>query len=359
MMVAQKVIKKIPCIALFLVFCFLSAEGLRVLPVMNFHHTPTSSDSFINIMMPLLQKNGVIFVDDEPDLVLICGGASESLCKKFSTFPVVILDEEEYASLSSGARKCLKKTNVRAVFKNTILRPLEKYNQCFVRNRYHFRVINDMCKFFAVERGGYLTRRELGKIQCLLWDAFRSFLRIDLETKKNEIINFDEDRSVDVFFAGSTDRRDIVGWHRQQVVDQTRKIQDRKVITYEGRLPIDEYFAFLKSSKIAVSPWGNGEWCWRDYEAILSGAVLIKPDTSFVQSVPDLYKNNFYYVPCKADFSDLEEKINYVLNNYSKFTAMRKRARKLLVDNWDYERHAKKLAYALKKVFDEFSRLKK
>ncbi|MCJ8330035.1 MAG: hypothetical protein MJH11_08635, partial [Lentisphaeria bacterium] len=56
----------------------------------------------------------------------------------------------------------------------------------------------------------------------------------------------------------------------------------------------------------------------------------IKPDTGYVRSHPDIYKNDITYVPCRPDFSDLEEKIRYVLNNYDEFKTMRINNRKLL-----------------------------
>jgi len=106
----------------------------------------------------------------------------------------------------------------------------------------------------------------------------------------------------------------------------------------------------LRTSKIVISPWGNGEWCWRDYEAIYSGAVVIKPNSDFVHAVPDLYRNNKYYVACNPDFSDLEEKISYVVENYEKFIDMRKNARNLLINHWGYEKIAHNLATAIRRV---------
>lgn len=66
---------------------------------------------------------------------------------------------------------------------------------------------------------------------------------------------------------------------------------------------------------MCFSPFGYGEVCWRDYEAVMCGALLIKPDMSHVETYPDIFRPHETYVPIRWDFSDLEEKVNYFLDN--------------------------------------------
>jgi len=352
---------------IFAFVCSLSADPLRVLPVMSFRYNPTSRDAFVKTMMPLLEQSGISFVTTNPDLVMICGRAKREVCEKFSQYPVVILDEEESASLDPETRECVKLSYVKAVYKNTVLREREKYNYPSVgteafssnknylgNNSYHFKIISDSCKKLPLKKLTLLTNQELKKIQCMLWDTFRGSLKDDLQTIKDEAIDFNQERPVDASFACTMRVNEFPGFHRQQALRRLKAVRGYNIAIETKWLQKKDYFKLLKSSKIVISPWGLGEWCWRDYEAIHTGAILIKPDTSFVQAVPDLYQNDLYYVPCKADFSDLGEKIAYVLKNYSKFIEMRKRAKKLLVDNWNHEMHAKKLAQALKKIVSEY-----
>ena len=70
----------------------------------------------------------------------------------------------------------------------------------------------------------------------------------------------------------------------------------------------DAFMAELAASKMCFSPFGYGELCWRDMEAILAGAVLLKPDMSHLDTCPDLYRDGQTYVALKWDFSDLAEK---------------------------------------------------
>lgn len=96
------------------------------------------------------------------------------------------------------------------------------------------------------------------------------------------------------------------------------------------RLPIEEYYNRMLNSKIILAPFGFGEIAPRDLEAAMFGAVLIKPDMSHIDTIPDLYVPYQTYVPCKHDFSDLNEKIDYVLsdfNNLQKFYVENMRSR--------------------------------
>ena len=46
----------------------------------------------------------------------------------------------------------------------------------------------------------------------------------------------------------------------------------------------------LRHSKICLSPFGYGEICWRDIEAMLTGSVVLKQDMSHLVTKPNLYQ---------------------------------------------------------------------
>lgn len=71
----------------------------------------------------------------------------------------------------------------------------------------------------------------------------------------------------------------------------------------------------LMHSKVCFSPFGYGEICWRDIEAIATGALLIKPDMSHLRTQPDLYRDGETYIACRWDFGDLREKIGQALKD--------------------------------------------
>jgi len=121
-----------------------------------------------------------------------------------------------------------------------------------------------------------------------------------------------------------------IGQHRRTALTQLGQILARRdwaaITASWGRTPVDvdprivsmpfsDYRQLLLISKVCVSPWGYGEFCIRDYEALLAGAVLVKPDTGFATTWPDLRPGE-HYVPCRADFSDLEQAIDQALTLY-------------------------------------------
>jgi hypothetical protein len=79
------------------------------------------------------------------------------------------------------------------------------------------------------------------------------------------------------------------------------------VLMPDQRVSQQVYYDELRSSRICVSPFGYGEICWRDFEAVLMGSLLVKPDMSHLRTEPDIFIPGETYVPVRWDFSDLEE----------------------------------------------------
>lgn len=71
----------------------------------------------------------------------------------------------------------------------------------------------------------------------------------------------------------------------------------------------------LSNSKIVVSPFGWGEVCWRDFEAIACGCLLIKPSMEHLETYPFRYEDGETYVSVRWDLADLEEKCRYYLTH--------------------------------------------
>ena len=53
-----------------------------------------------------------------------------------------------------------------------------------------------------------------------------------------------------------------------------------------------------------LSPFGWGELCLRDYEAVLGGALLLKPDMSHLETWPDVFVPHDTYAPFDWDATD-------------------------------------------------------
>lgn len=93
-----------------------------------------------------------------------------------------------------------------------------------------------------------------------------------------------------------------------------------------------EYNAEMSRSRICVSPFGFGEICWRDFEAIAMGCLLVKPDMSHIRTAPNLFVPGETYIPVRWDFSDLEEVCAYYLAHEKERLAITHRATQRLLE---------------------------
>lgn len=74
-------------------------------------------------------------------------------------------------------------------------------------------------------------------------------------------------------------------------------------------VPLPRFMVEMRRSKLGFSPFGYGEVCWRDYESIMAGAVLLKPDMSHIRTDPDIFVPWETYVPLSWDLSDFEDTV--------------------------------------------------
>lgn len=74
-----------------------------------------------------------------------------------------------------------------------------------------------------------------------------------------------------------------------------------------------QFVAEMQRSKVCFSPFGYGEVCWRDYEAVLAGAVLLKPDMCHIETDPDIFVPWETYAPVAWDLSDFGDVLQRLL----------------------------------------------
>lgn len=118
------------------------------------------------------------------------------------------------------------------------------------------------------------------------------------------------------------------GWYGEMRRDANRRVRSLSgahVVSGTG-ISQRKFRKELHKSKICFSPFGYGEVCWRDIEAIASGAVLLKPDMSHLRTEPDLYVNEETYVAIQWDFSDLQQKVTDLLADEDRRTRIARNA---------------------------------
>lgn len=130
------------------------------------------------------------------------------------------------------------------------------------------------------------------------------------------------------------------GWYqtmREQAVAKVESTPNCNVVSGFG-IGNRQYLNELRRSRLCFSPFGYGEVCWRDYEAIMCGAVLIKPSMSHIETAPDIFVDHQTYLSIAWDFSDLHEVIARALSDSKLRDALARRAHDVL---HDHARHAR------------------
>lgn len=109
---------------------------------------------------------------------------------------------------------------------------------------------------------------------------------------------------------GLSHSRPSVIAHRKAIMKSLEryKVDCRKV-------PLEYYFDELRNCKIGMGPFGVGEITLRDYEIIICGATLVKPDLRHMSTWPELFIPGLTYVPHAWDLSDLDDRIEMLLED--------------------------------------------
>jgi hypothetical protein len=110
--------------------------------------------------------------------------------------------------------------------------------------------------------------------------------------------------------------RETVAFQRKRL---TAMLKDR---VRTDRLSRRRYIAELHDSKVVLSPFGYGEVCYRDFEIFLSGAMMLKPDMSGLETWPEFYRNGETMVAHRWDMSDVIEKLDAIFADNQKRLAI-------------------------------------
>ncbi|WP_280152743.1 glycosyltransferase [Piscinibacter sp. XHJ-5] len=120
------------------------------------------------------------------------------------------------------------------------------------------------------------------------------------------------DRPIDVHARIATRGVDWYQRMRQEARQAALAVQGVRTVS-EGRVSQSRFYDELAASKVCFSPFGYGEVCWRDYEAIACGALLIKPRMDHVRLAPEVFVPGETYIPIEWDCSDYEDRLREIL----------------------------------------------
>ena len=223
-----------------------------------------------------------------------------------------LFDGSDSTSLM-GAYEVLEQSNAIYLLKNQKFYTKEEYKIPYAFNKYFFGSGSDLDLSYDISENIW-DRIKFTHINLGYWNDYRNLQPIN----KNKTIDlcaifqaehkYNEDHQVqnDLYYTK----------HRKGLWDMLEPLKNKYTMLTQ-KLPFQEYVQKLQKSKICISPFGMGEFCFRDLEAMMFGTIILKPSHKKVDTLPNLMIDNETFIVCNYDWSDLEEKIDYILDNFN------------------------------------------
>ena len=161
--------------------------------------------------------------------------------------------------------------------------------------------------------------------------------------KFNEKLNFKTKNSnkIDIFSKMNLNiSRRSVGYQR---ILLNKFLEEKKYANcvFGKRISKLNYFKILNDTKIVINAYGWGEVCYREFEAIKSGATFLTADMGNILTWPNIYQKDKTYTPYLFDLSDLEEKIDFLIqdNKYRNFLIKNSQDELKKIENYEGENY--------------------
>ena len=138
----------------------------------------------------------------------------------------------------------------------------------------------------------------------LIRPAVRAYVSGMKEELQKEVSLCGKDRKISARFIASGYRNSI-GFQRKLLIESMHG----RDIFLQGLLSKWDFVQESSHVYSMLSPFGWGEICYRDFEAVLGGAYLIKPDMSHINTWPNIYQEGMYH-SLNWDVSDMDELVN-------------------------------------------------
>lgn len=243
-----------------------------------------------------------------------------------------LFDGSDSTSLMASY-EVLTQSNAKVLYKNQLL-TREQYKTPSAFNKWFFGNGSDLDLSYDISEYDYdnllrLTGWNLGYYN----PSYMNFDRL----------NLNKDIDVCAIYQGHHKenydhkvRNDLL--YTQHRVSAWDVIDDSKYIVYKDKRPYDEYVNILRRSKMTLSPYGMGEVCFRDFEIIQFGSIMIKPDMGNVKTTPNIYIPYETYIPCNYDWSNLNEVIDDVLTNWDNYKDIPENARRVFKNEYSVDK---------------------
>jgi hypothetical protein len=203
-----------------------------------------------------------------------------------------------------------------------------KFNFCKLEANYDQKVILGwnlgVGNFFDI-----INYSNFDKLICLSKFIFlknkKKLFDYSLRNRKVDIKKFD------LFFRLSNrirNKKKSIHYQRQYVGDFLNKKYDLDI--FKNKMNHKNYLINLMNSKISVGCFGWGEICYREFEATRMGTAFVYPNIQYIETWPNIFVDGKTYKSYELDFSNLQESIDFLLDNKSSRDEMVYNSQKIL-----------------------------
>lgn len=304
---------------------------------------------YINDLSQYWLKYGLMVVNeiDNADYVICSTRNYKTNQKYFANKNVILIECEDAAIIHEP--DLLKCPNVKLYIKGTILDPpinklVDKYHHyLYLQKNAESKVVNPKP----------IPSAQLSKVVCLFPHGYRwkDIVNIQLSLKDNKMPELNR-RQYDIACVGTSQyNAPCVTEHRKNAIRSILNLPDHlKTATSNFRIVRTVYYSLLKNTKLFLSPQGYGEWSHKDFEAILHGAILIKPMNHVFKSYPNIYQPGITCLKCKVDYSDLPQVIDTALKDIPQLKKMQQTAFNLVKQYLDMNLLSKEFCFTIQKI---------
>ncbi len=144
-----------------------------------------------------------------------------------------------------------------------------------------------------------------------------------------------------------------ISYPRETICFQRKKIREqlgRKAPT--GKLSRKGYLQEMSESKICVSPFGLGEITLKDFEGLLAGSLLLKPNMNHMETWPNLFIENETCLFHDWDLETLQEKIDWALHHKQERTEIAKAGQENYLNHTIHKDAPETFAQHFKRIID-------
>lgn len=286
----------------------------------------------------LFRQAGIVFTEgDDYDLVFV--GMADFINRKVPLQESIeqgiqfiqefedkcfLFDGSDSTSLMGGYEVLLG-SKARFLFKNQLLKERIAYRKATPFNKWFFQGDCELSTGYDIPEDIWNKLKLSGYNLGSLLPSYHSHY-ISSEDKPYDVCaiyqayhpeNYNHGVRDDLYYTEHRSR----AWHELDTLPDMNILKDK--------LPKEEYIEKMYKSKVALSPFGMGEICFRDFELMQFGTVMIKPNMEHIQTIPNPYVEGKTYIPVKEDWTDLYDVVTQVIGEYKNYQQ--------LVDNFRME----------------------